>query len=200
MTTPGSGSSSTPTSRVCAWKARPSRLFAATSPTRRATSSLAKTTERRHSHRDRRSRLGARPRRGVRDDGEKSSRQLTLTLPPEPGDRRASFRTPYGGSLLPPGYDIHTSRKPGAILLQLRWGRWRAAPDGVWSTAATLGRIARPSRQPSSNSSLLSAPHPALRATFPATRRRRRAEIDLCESHSPGGEGRPLPLWGKGAA
>ena len=73
------------------------------------------------------------------------------------------------------------------LLLQLCWGRWRdrAAKDARLSTgygagwgvgrAATLDRIARASTRTFNEPSLLSAPHPALRATFPASRRRRRA-------------------------
>ncbi len=34
---------------------------------------------------------------------------------------------------------------PGAALPQLCWGRWREAPDGVWSAPAAVGRVARPS-------------------------------------------------------
>ena len=52
---------------------------------------------------------------------------------------------------------------------------WREAPDGVWPAAATVDWIARPSARAFNEPSLLSAPHPALRATFPALRRRRRA-------------------------
>ena len=51
-------------------------------------------------------------------------------------------------------------------------GRGSGGPDGVWSAAGTFGRIAEPSLRSFIETFLLSAPHPALRATFPASRRR----------------------------
>ena len=72
---------------------------------------------------------------------------------------------------------VAPSPLPGAQrgpLLQLCWGRWREAPDGVWPAAATVDWIARPSVRAFIGPSLLSAPHPVLRATFLAPRRRRR--------------------------
>ena len=53
-------------------------------------------------------------------------------------------------------------------------GGRRSRPDGVWPAASTVSRIARPLRQAFDDLSLLSAPHPAIRATFPASRRRGR--------------------------
>ena len=58
------------------------------------------------------------------------------------------------------------------------------APDGVWSAPATLDRIARPSPRAFSDPSLLSAPHPALRATFPASRRRRGVGLGAAACYS----------------
>ena len=49
--------------------------------------------------------------------------------------------------------------QPELSLLQLCWGRWREAPDGVRPAAATLDRIARPSG-PDLQSNYPCFPHP----------------------------------------
>ncbi len=78
--------------------------------------------------------------------------------------RRAASRR----SVDPTRFMLFDSRAP--ILPQPCWGRacpraktrgWRKAPDGVWSAAATLGRIARSSLRALVGPSPLSAPHPA---------------------------------------
>jgi hypothetical protein len=62
--------------------------------------------------------------------------------------------------------------RPGDSPSPACWGRWRVAPDGVWPAASALSRIARPAARTRIDPDLLSAPHPPLRGTFPASRRR----------------------------
>src|SRR5208282_4331276 len=71
------------------------------------------------------------------------------------------------------GYGIHTSQMAGAFVPQLAGeGGAEEAPDGVWPAASPQLGLHERHREPAIEPSLLSAPHPALRATFPASRRR----------------------------
>ena len=61
--------------------------------------------------------------------------------------------------------------KIGALSSQLCWGRWREAPDGVWSTASASVGLRDRSDEPASDQPCF--PHPIRpSATFPASRRR----------------------------
>ena len=78
-------------------------------------------------------------------------------------------------SPLPAGYGIHTSQVAGAHPFSnpRAWTRGVARSAG-WGVARCFdpSRIARPSPQTFNEPYLLSAPHPALRATFPTSWRR----------------------------
>ena len=87
--------------------------------------------------------------------------------------RRRACRAPRPPSR--PGRLRRRRRRPArAALPQLRWGRWRVAPDGVWPTAAT--RVGWRQRHQELASIRPCSPHPVRGEGY--------ARNDLCRSGS----------------
>ncbi len=131
--------------------------------------------------------------------GNRAPGQLTLTLPPEAVERRASSRTPYGGFPLSVGYDIHTSRiaartpfssfaGEGGAKRRMGCGPPLLTKSDRATVIVNLRRIIPAFRTPSGPPGRL--PH--------SVEKEAPDEIDLCQSRSPGREGRPLPPRGEG--
>ena len=95
----------------------------------------------------------------------RSARSLDFKIPLA---LRSAKQTMTPSSLIP--YSTHTSRR--APPSPACWGRGREAPDGVWPAASGQVGLHYRHREPFIDGFLLSTPHPPLRGTFPASRRR----------------------------
>ena len=131
--------------------------------------------------------------------GNRAPRQLTLTLPPEAVEKTGVLpdtlrRLPALGGLR----HSHISNRSADPLLQLCWGRWREAPDGVRATASNQVGSRDCHREPSPDHTCFRTPSGPPSRLPHSVEKESPDEIDLCQSRSPGREGRPLPPRGEG--